>query len=284
MSPRRTAAALAAVTLLTVACGRLSGDGPGGDDTIPHPTGTDDLVLRVETGGGFVAPEYTLSAAPGLSIYGDDRLIQTGPMIEIYPGPALPNLLVIPLSEATVQTILAAAREAGLMDGDASYGYDCVADAATTTFTVTADGHTSVVSAYALGMEAGGGDCPGTDVEARAVLSAFQVELQRLVSESGSGSEEPYTPTEMRVFVLPYRGDQPDLPQEPVEWPLEVPLSTFGAPIEVPQDARCGVVSGTDLETLLPAAQAANQLTPWVSGGAEYSMIFRPLLPDEHGC
>ena len=44
------------------------------------------------------------------------------------------------------------------------------------------------------------------------------------------------------------------------------------------------MVSGEDLTTLLAAAKDANALTPWTSGGTEYHLIFRPLLPDEHTC
>jgi hypothetical protein len=49
-------------------------------------------------------------------------------------------------------------------------------------------------------------------------------------------------------------------------------------------DVRCGVVVGDDLSTLLPEAQSANQLTPWVSDSGEFALVFRPLLPDEHTC
>jgi hypothetical protein len=124
------------------------------------------------------------------------------------------------------------------------------------------------------------------DREARAALADFQGafgDLKALVPEGSIGPEEPYVPTEMRVFVLPYRGE-PELPQQPVEWPVAGSLETFGEPIDVPEDARCGVVSGEDLAGVLGAAATANQLTPWTSDGAEYQLIFRPLLPDEHGC
>jgi len=47
---------------------------------------------------------------------------------------------------------------------------------------------------------------------------------------------------------------------------------------------RCGVVAGEDLTTLLAAAGDANALTPWTSGGTQYHLILRPLVPDEHGC
>jgi hypothetical protein len=86
------------------------------------------------------------------------------------------------------------------------------------------------------------------------------------------------------VYVLPYQGD-PELPQDPIEWPLEPPLDAFGEPIQnAPADTRCGVVTGEDLTTLLSAAGDANALTPWTGDGTDYQLIFRPLLPDEHTC
>jgi len=286
------------MALLLAACGGVGNDAGGGGDgngddplpTIAHPTGANDLVLRVETGGGFVPVEYALRAVPGVSIYGDGRMIVQGPVIEIYPGPALPNLQVSALTEDALQAILAEARAAGLLGGDATYDYPCVADLPTTTFTVTADGTTHTVSAYALGFADGvtgsTGSCEGVDAAARERLTAFSAKLTDLASwlPPGSvGSEEPYLPSEMRIFVAGYRGD-PSLRQEPVAWPLEGDLAGFGEPDADLHDLRCGVLSGTDLAAVLPLAQQANELTPWTSGGERYALTFRPLLPDEHGC
>lgn len=283
---RNLAMAVGALALLASACGQGNGGigGNGGGDGIDHPTGSDDIVLRLELVGGFVPIDYTLRAVPRVSLYGDGRLIVEGPVIEIYPGPALPNLQVTRLSEEAVAAILEAARGAGLMDGDATYDYPCVADAGTTRFTVVADGRTNVVSAYALGLEAG--DCPDVDAEPRAALAEFQAKLGDLpgwLPEGSIGREETYVPTEMRVYVQPYRGE-PELPQSPIEWPLEPGLDTFGEPVEVLPDARCGVVSEEDLSDLLAAATEANQLTPWTTGAESFALAFRPLLPDEHDC
>src|SRR5512134_1183752 len=55
---------------------------------IVHPTGAGDAVVRIDEGGGLVPEGYDFSAAPRLVITGDGRVIQPGPMIEIYPGPA----------------------------------------------------------------------------------------------------------------------------------------------------------------------------------------------------
>src|ERR687897_2027700 len=78
MKTRIIAIALAAVALLA-ACGRLSDDGAGdgdgnGNGSIVHPTGANDLVLRIATGGGFVPVGFNLPPLPGVSISGDGRM------------------------------------------------------------------------------------------------------------------------------------------------------------------------------------------------------------------
>ncbi len=301
MRTKTLALALLLPALILSACGRLNddgngsatggsgstgGSGPTGIPGIDHPTGQDELVLRMQTGGGFVPPTFTLQSVPGFSLFGDGRLIQEGPMIEIYPGPALPNLQVTRLTEEAVQAILEEADKAGLLGHDASYDNMCIADAPTTTFTVVADGATHTVSAYALGTDTGADACEGKDAEARAALQAFAEKLGNLESwlpQGSMGPSEEYTPTEMRVYVQPYQGD-PELDQATVEWPLATPLETFGDPDPNLTDIRCGVVSGADLDALLPLASSANELTPWTSDGTSYGLLFRPLLPDEHTC
>jgi len=274
---------LLALTLLAVGCGRLTDTGDGGG--IEHPIGPNELVLRMDIGGGFVPVEYALAQFPQWSLFGDGRLITEGPQIEIYPGPALPSLQVQTLTEAGVQVILEAAREAGLMGPDRTYDYPCVADAPTTTFTLYAGGAKHVSSAYALGVSEGA--CPGADTEARAKLAAFQAKLTDLASwlPTGSiGDQVPFEFDEMRVLVRPYSASpEPGLEQSPIDWPLE-PLSTFGRPDPAFSDFRCGVVGGVDLAKLLPDVRRANQLTPWRSDGERYALILRPLLPDEHTC
>lgn len=273
---------LLALTLLAVGCGRLTDAGDGG---IEHPTGPNELVLRMDTGGGFVPVEYALAQFPQWSLFGDGRLITEGPQIEIYPGPALPSLQVQTLTEDGVQAIVEAARESGLMGPDRSYDYQCITDAPTTTFTLDAGGTKHVVSAYALGVSEG--PCQGADTEARAELVAFQAKLTDLASwlPTGSvGDQVQFQFDEMRVLVRPYSASpEPGLGQAPIDWPLE-PLSTFGQPSATFSDFRCGVVSGADFAKLLPEAQRANELTPWRSDGERYGLIFRPLLPDEHTC
>ena len=289
--------AILALTFVLVACGRpdddagsTGGGGTGGTGStaIEHPTGADEVVLRVEYTGGFVPVEYTLRSIPSWTLYGDGTLVMQAPQIEIYPPPALPGLTATSISEEGVQAILEAARDAGLMNGDASYGNDCIADAATTVFTTNADGSTSVVSAYALDIGDPTDGC-GNEQEAdeRAALAEFQMQLGDLRSwlPTGSvGQEQPVDPTELRVYSQPYRG-KPEPPQDEVAWPLGEPLDSFGDPVEeLGGTMRCGVVRGEELSTLLPVAASSTEITPWTSDAGEYRLIFRPLLPDERGC
>ncbi|MEW6058695.1 MAG: hypothetical protein AB1551_00880 [Actinomycetota bacterium] len=285
MKSRSLAVPIVVLALLTGACGRSGGDG-GGGPAIEHPTGPNDLVLRVETGGGFVAPAWALKQIPQLSLYGGGRLITQGPQIEIYPGPALPNLVAETVSEGGVQAILEAAQKAGLMGPDAHYECAGIFDAPTTTFTLFAAGEKHVVSAYALGMDQG--TCEGSDVEARSKLAVFQANLSDLsnwLPQGSVGEPSSFEASELRLYVQPYAGPSDQgLRQQPIDWPLSEPLASFGRSEATFADMRCGVVRGSDLALLLPEAERANELTPWRSEGKKHSLVFRPLLPDEHTC
>jgi hypothetical protein len=281
MTTRRIGLLLLAAALLGPGCGRLNDAGAGGGGVAPagidHPTGAGDLVLRWEYVGGFTSPQITLSRIPSFSLYGDGSLITEGPVAEIYPGPALPNLLVRRLPEDVVQRILAAARRAGLMQGNAAYPNPCVADAPETRFTVVADGRTSVVTAGALGIGAPG--CGGSDAEATRRLSTFLEELGTLTT---GFADEPYRPRGLEIFAGRYRRD-PQLKEPAVAWPGSS-LAAAGTPVDVVPGLRCSLVDARVLPAVLEAAASANQLTPWTSDGRRFSIVFRPLLPDERGC
>lgn len=260
---------------------------------IEHPTGKDALVLRITIDGGFVPPNVTLTTLPVLSIYGDGRIILQGAVPAIYPGPALAPLWVRTITEAGLQKVLAAAAEAGLLGADRHYDDGgLIADAPTTTFIINAGGGTHTISAYALFEE----EMPGPnlskeDAAARKRLREFleaATNLAVLAGESELTAEQPYAPHAVRVFVSDRAPlvDESNPEQDEIAWPLDTPLATFGSAVGLgaPFEMNCGVIEGAALDTLLPLLQKANTLTPWTSEGKSYSLIVRPLLPDESGC
>src|SRR3954465_9238538 len=133
-STRRTLVALLCVTAFATACAdhpTVPDDGPAAS----YPHAADALVLRIDTSGGFVAPQQTLQQMPSFSLYGDGRAITRGAQIEIYPAPALPSLVVNAVTPAGVQALVADALAAGLRS-DRSYSTMAVSDMPTTTFSL----------------------------------------------------------------------------------------------------------------------------------------------------
>jgi hypothetical protein len=282
--------------ILAGACANApTGSGPGdggtasgGSDTgTPTPTGSDQLVLRIEEVGGFVAVQYNLTRMPIMSLYADGLLITPGVQTDIYPGPALPALTQQQLSPEAIQLLTQAAIDAGL-DTDRDLQTMSVSDMPTTVFTLTIDGQTYTTNVYALGMDlkhAPQGMSP-QEFQARQDLAAFENKATDLswLPEGSVTDQGMYAPSALRIYSGPYQPD-PSLTEPPLAWPLTPGLDLFGESAQgTPGGIRCGTVAGDDAATLMPLVEQANQLTPWTSDGSQYELLFRPLLPDESGC
>ena len=272
---------------MATGCAGIGGQATEGD-SIRYDSGPDKLVLQVATGGGFVPANFRLTELPSISLYGDGTLIAQGPQIAIFPGPAMPNLQVTRVTAAGMQRILRAARAAGLLGPGRHYDYPGIADAPTTTFTVTTEGGVvHKTSAYALGMDMDDARVPEADRRGRQLLAAFQEDLSDVRGRLGqdvAGPDQQYVPRAVRIFVS--AGNPADAAEatlvKVVEWPLG-PLGSFGAP-RTDGVLRCGVLDGQDLERVRPLLAASHQLTFWRSEGKTYRLDLRPLLPDESGC
>ena len=278
----------AALTLLLTlaACAETPVDpGAGGID---HSTAADAVLVRISYEGGFVPVEWTYTNFAFYSLLGDGTLIVPGAQIEIYPGPALPAVSSRRVSEAGIQAILEQAIgvvrniPADLND----LGFMNIADASTTVVTVSAGGVDRTIRAYALSELTERPDgMPEREYRARLGLQELVATLTgptEWLPEGSLGPEGAYEASAARVFVGNYRAVD-DLEQDPMAWPLSAGLADFGDPIP-PGEMRCGVVEGEDWKTLRGSATTANQLTPWTDAGDRYSILFRPLLPDERGC
>ena len=252
--------------------------------SIAHPTGAADVVIRFSTGGGFVPIEYNYTMVPEFTLFGDGRIIVTGPVTMQYPGNALPNLQTTVVSEEVVQTMLAAAKEAGLLQNGVDYGQPGVADVGTTTITVNAGGTTYTSQIYALGFEEGGNLTMQLQ-QARAAISALQGKLNDPSALTGEQSTwESYNFTAIRVYGRAVdttaSTDPTDIQPGHLPWPLS-DLATSAVEVANSQGLGMVVVSGDDLGTLKPLLEKATQITLWASGKAQYNLWLRPLLPDE---
>lgn len=252
------------------------------------------IALRVQTAGGFVPPGVDQASVPEFALTSDGRVVTGGPQIEIYPGPAMPNMQQRSITAAGIDAIAAEARAAGLFGPDKHYDSVGIADAGTTFFTVVADGERHQISANALGMDAGGvqggpgaPDAPGgapQDEDARAKLQRFREKLGDLSTwlPAGSlGDEQLFEITALRVVANETTANPDENPRPgEMDWPLGSLATSAGGG----NDARCFVIAGDDLAKVLPRARKATQNTVWHSDGKSYNVQFRPQLPDEQGC
>jgi hypothetical protein len=275
--------ALAAVTLfLLSACARSTAPGaqPSGSPDPGFPA-ADALVLRIERLGGFMAPDQQLGRLPVVTVYGDGRVISMAAQTMQYPGPAVPGLLVQQADPAVVEGLLAKADQAGVRSGT-DLGSPSVADAPTTRVTVVAATGTRTVDAVAL-TETQPDDPRLTPAQraARAKLAAFVQEVSDLPVAKGMPEAQPYQPAAIAGLAHPYTRPQDGLPKPPaaVAWPGPVlPGATLSA------GAGCVTATGAEAVRVLAAAKSASAITPWTSAGRQWTVIFRPLLPDESGC
>jgi hypothetical protein len=281
------AAASIVFLLFLMSCADAPAD-PGAGNGIDHGTDGHDVLVRVAFEGGFVAREWTYRSLPSFSLYGDGRLVLPGAQIELYPGPALPAISTRTVTEAGVQATLTEVLDSiqGVRDEMLDMGSVGMADVPTTVITVHAGSVDRTIKVYGLSELT---ERPETmseeEFRARGKLQELVTKLGGLESwlpEGSLGTETMYEGSGARLFVSEYQ--KVDLPQEPIRWPLGDNLDRFGDPASDSDTYRCGVVEGSDWTAVRDAASQANELTPWTEAGSRFSILFRPLLPDESVC
>ena len=242
------------------------------------PPAADVAVVRIEQTGGMLPIWDTLRWYPFVAMYGDGRLITQGPQIEIYPGPALPNLVVTQLSERGVNQVLDWAVEAGLAGPDRQLG-EPLLDSGVTLFTITSSDGTHRTSVW---------DMAGSDSDTAAVRQFQEVltNVRAHLPDDIAGDDAPYEYDRMRILSFPV---DPEAPPEPnlvsfMDWPLDTPIAEIGTSLGEPAEYRCAQVEGDDLDTLKPSLVEANELTLWRSDDLVYQLYLHPLLPDDEPC
>lgn len=229
-------------------------------------TGPDDVVIDVSYEGGFAPPEAIFTRTPVAMVVGDGRLLSTGPVALVFPGPLLPNVQQQSITPAGIQRVVGLADELGLLAELEYARNDQIADAPDTVVTITVDGTTYRHQAYALGLE------EETD-PARAALQDFVDAMTGLAGTLGDelGPSEAYVAADYLVRATPVDLATLTFEVEPTEvpWPADSGLSLADA-------AECAT---------LPAAQAeavfidANQLTFFTEGDVTYQVAAVQQVP-----
>jgi hypothetical protein len=287
--PRPIIIGLSASLILAGCAGPVPGTSvaPSGTSAPPldHRSGHTDVLLRMATGGGLLAPGALLAEIPEFSLYGDGTVIfrdPARPYVEPYRpdgiGLRLP-FRTARLAEAGVQAILAdAIGSGGLGAARESYPPEGIADAPATTFTLRAGGLDKQVTVGALGFEQAR---PGRDDTARA---SFQALSQRLIApDLGGAVTVDYAPSAYRGILT--EAAAPSAVVQPRSWPW----TTFG-----PDDFEPSTEPGASATPIraIPAADVEALRLDGVEGGAVsiglrttdgrlYLLSLRPLLPDE---
>ncbi len=135
---------------------------------------------------------------------------------------------------------------------------------------------------HALGMDGGAG-LSAEQQRARADVAGYLARLTDLTAfEPNPLIWEPYSYAALAVYSIPVdpgSTDTTEVQPNRVAWPWG-DLATLGEAV-APEGYRRVVVTGEELKALQALLPRATQITQWESGGREYRVLFRPLLPDE---
>ncbi|HET9522549.1 MAG TPA: hypothetical protein VFO73_15985 [Candidatus Limnocylindrales bacterium] len=292
MSNHRLLLAAVTIGLVTVACagGAASPPASAGPTNSPvpsgieHPTGSTDVVLRMEEGGGFVPIEFNAAQAPLFTLYGDGVVVFQ-PLLTEFPQPGADGITrnaawrTAQLDAGQIEELLTfALGPGGLGAARDNYAADGIMDAPNTIFTIDGGGVKKVVTINALGF-----DAPNNpDGPDRASFKKLADRL-RDFDNGGTISTDPYVPTSYRALIIER---EPEALLAPVAWPW-----ADIAPSDFSQPAADGSGAPFPHRTMTAAEVAALNLGD-VPGGMQgltlkgpddkfYSFILRPLLPNE---
>lgn len=274
----------AAVPLIMMAgCARPGEAGSAADpvtESASAPASAATVLVRIAQEGGFVPTNYAYGRLPDITVYSDGRVINNGPVPMIYPGPALPNLLVSKITPERAQQWADDAVKAGVKTG-ADLGMPGVADIPDTVITAVSGGKTETVRVSALRQaQATDPNLTAAQQAARKKLTSYADDLTGFAGSTSSPAPDAYQPASLVALVEEYVAG--DVKQPEVAWPGP---ALPGAELNPGTKLHCVAVTGAEKDTVQTAAEKANQLTPWTYGGKQWKVTFRPLLPDETaGC
>lgn len=262
---------------LTAAALALSGcrAGSGLEEKLKLNEDPDSVLLIVKDEGGFVPIEFIVGQGPRLVLLRDGTLIVTGPQIEIFPQPLLPNYQSIQLDDESMLFVLEELDAIGFAEIDSEVNDEAanmVADASTAVTTFYNQDGPHTFSVYALGLDTQVGD-------ARVPILANLVNRLSEIGFNQAGELYQWRALEVLAGVPQFPAEPDFLDVRP--WPLEV---GYGEMTDVGFGWRCDSYEGEEAQALLAVFSEASQVTTWDDGGTEYSIRVRPLFPGEDPC
>ncbi len=244
---------------------------------ISHPSGSADVVLRMESGGGLVPPGFFATDAPIFTLYGDDTAIfrpATDPT-----GTGLPPFVKATLDAAQVDSLLDFALTTGhLTTARHSYSVGGVYDAGTVTFTIDAGGISKSVSVYALGISNNQTNPESADYAAFEQLSVLLGDFDKEIRLGHATSAGTYAPSQYRAILIEAPGAQ-----NPIAWPWDdVTLDDF-AVVTGHAPARLAAITSEQAAklTTVPSGGVRGVAVASRDGTRQFSLSLRPMLPGD---
>jgi hypothetical protein len=269
-------------SLLPGESGGPSGSPPTSDGAIAHPGGAADIVLRYDVGGGLVPISFFAAHLPSFTLYGDGTTVwvsavRVNPRTDGAPSTGQP-LRTGRLPEDQVQALLAfALGDGGLGAARDSYDFPGIADGPTTTFRIDAGGRSRTISVYALGIEGQG----GPDIAIRTHFKALVTRLAEIDANGTAGV--PYVATAYRG-VLDEASGSITAPVAAWPWTTIAPADFLASTGDHAMGQRRKVLSPGEAAALgVPGYRdgITGGLYLEAPDGRTYSLVLRPLLPDE---
>jgi len=240
---------------------------------VDHPTDATAVVLRIESGGGFIGPNVQLLGVPPFTLYGNDTVVYRPATDTTDTG--YPPLMTATLSTEQVDALLTFALEDGhLADARESYPRP-VPDAGSTTFTIDAGGVTKRVTVTGLGI----GDTNGpdsADLQAFGKLATRLIDFEQEVASGHVVSSAPYVPTDYRAILVP-GADATNA----VAWPwTDLTTDDFSAGSDGLLLLGNLTADQAALVTTVPSGGVTG-LAVTAPDGTTYDLSLRPLLPGD---
>ncbi|WP_141579320.1 hypothetical protein [Actinomadura sp. WMMA1423] len=222
-------------------------------------------MLRIQFVKGMGSPVDR--PVPDISVYGDGRVLTTA--IDLAESPARDVVKDHRLTRTAYRRLYRDARLAGLTTSRTFHSKEQTADGGLTVVTFLADRrqHASTVQAGAGGVRVW-------------MINRLARRLRAL--PRGDLLRPPVAYRPERMAIVAWRpakdpsGDSPGSGTQAAPWPLR--------PLPAGRSATCTLLTGADAEAAARLAGSASTTAQWRSGPGLYTVIFRPLLPDETDC